>query len=79
MNVSPIALQFITGFYMECQTGLKLVKREYSLPQITSVCQIVSKEISLTGPKDQAKIPSYSGYCVLGEGQLYPLPLIMES
>ena len=33
----------------------------------------VSKEVLLKGPKIQAKIPSHSGDCVLGEGQLYVL------
>ena len=64
-------------FYMECYTGLKWVKREYALPQILSlVCQNVSEEVLLTGPKIQAKIPRHSGNCVLGEGQLDAL-LIM--
>ena len=50
------------GFYMECYTGLKWVKREYSLPQILSlVCQNVSMEVLLTGPIIQVKIPSHSG------------------
>ena len=63
------------GFYMESYTGLKWVKREYSLPQIFSlVCQNVSEEVLLTEPKIQAKIPSHSGDCVLGEGQLNALP-----
>ena len=67
------------GFYMECYTGLKWVKREYSLPQILSlVCQNVSKEVLLTGPKIQAKIPSHSGDYVLGEGQLNALPLMAK-
>ena len=67
------------GFYMECYTGLKWVKREYSLPQILSlVCQNVSKEVLLTGPKIQAKIPSHSGDCVLGEGQLNTLSLMVK-
>ena len=61
------------GFYMESYTGLKWVKREYSLPQIFSlVCQNVSEEVLLTEPKIQAKIPSHSGDCVLGEGQERP-------
>ena len=52
------------GFYMEGYTGLKWVKREYSLPQIFSlVCQNVSEEVLLTEPKVQAKIPRE-----LGEG-----------
>ena len=47
------------GFYMECYTGLKWVKREYLLPLILSlVCQNVSKEVLLTEPKIQAKVPS---------------------
>ena len=29
----------------------------------------------LTGPKIQAEIPGHPGDCVLGEGQLYALPL----
>ena len=41
------------GFYMESCTRLKWVKKEYSLPQIFSlVCQIVSEEVLLTGPKN---------------------------
>ena len=66
-------------FYMKSYAGLKWVKREYSLPQILSlVCQNVSKEVLLTGPKIQAKIPSHSGDCVLGEGQLNALPLMAK-
>ena len=30
-------LQIMRGFYMECYTGLKLVKREYSLLQILNL------------------------------------------
>ena len=57
------------GFYMESYTGLKWVKREYSLPQIFSlVCQNVSEEVLLTEPKIQAKIP------ILGRGSVeHPL------
>ena len=73
------ALQIMPGFYMEWYTGLKWVKREYSLPQILSlVCQNVSKEVLQTGPKIQAKIPSHSGDCVLGESQLNALPLVAK-
>ena len=62
------------GFYMESNTGLKWVKREYSLPQIFSlVCRNVCEEVLLTEPKIQAEIPSHSGDCVLGEGQLNTL------
>ena len=61
------------GLYMELYTGLKWVKREYS-----SVCQNVSKEILLTGPKIQAEILSHSGDCILGEGQLHALPLMAK-
>ena len=58
------------GFHMEIYTGLKWVKREYSLPQIFSlVCQNISEEVLLTESKIQAKIPSHSGDCILGEGQ----------
>ena len=50
------------GFYMECYTGLKWVKTKYLLPQILSlVNQNISKEVLLTGPKIQAKIPIHSG------------------
>ena len=64
---------------MECYTGLKWVKREYSLPQILSlVSQNVSKEVLLKGSKIQAKIPSHFGDCVLGEGQLNALPLMKK-
>ena len=67
------------GFYVERYTGLKWVKREYSLPQILSlVCQNVSKKVLLTGPKSQAKTPSHSGDCVFGEGQLNALPLMAK-
>ena len=67
------------GFYMEWYFWLNWVKREYSLPQILSlVCQSVSKEVLQTGPKIHAKIPSHSGDCVLGEGQLNALPLIAK-
>ena len=67
------------GFYMESYTGLKWVKREYSLPQIFSlVCQNVSEEVLLTEPKIQAKIPTHSGDCVLGEGQLNTLSLMVK-
>ena len=53
---------------MECYTGLKWAEREYSLPQILNLaCQNVSKEVLLTRPKVQAKIPNHSGDCVLGE------------
>ena len=66
-------------FYMEWDTGLKCIKREYSLPQILSlVCQNVSKDVLLTGPKIHAKIPSRSGYCVLEDGQLDALPLMVK-
>ena len=61
------ALQILPGFYMECYTGLKWVKRENSLPQILNlVCQNFSKEVLPAGLKIQA--------CVLGEGQLNALP-----
>ena len=61
-------LQIMPGFHIECYTGLKWVKREYLLPQILNLlCQKVSKEVLLTGPKIQAKIPNHSGDCVLGE------------
>ena len=64
---------------MESYTGLKWVKREYSLSQIFSlVCQNVSEEVFLTEPKTQAKIPSHSGDCVLGEGQLNTLSLMVK-
>ena len=66
------------GFYMACYTGLKWVQREYSLPQILSFCQNVSKDILLTGRKIQAKISSHSGDCILGEGQLNTLPLMAK-
>ena len=67
------------GFYMKCYTGLKWVKREYLLSQILSlVCQNVSEEFLLTEPKIQAKIPSHSGDCILGEGQLNTLFLMAK-
>ena len=68
------------SFCMEWHTGLKWVKREYLLPQILSlICQNVSKEVLQTGPKIQAKIPSHSGDCVLGNGQLNALLLMAKS
>ena len=58
---------------MEWYTGLRWAKREYSSLQILSlVCQNVCKKILQTGHKIQAKIPSHSGDCVLGEGQERP-------
>ena len=33
----------------------------------------------LTRPKIQPKIPHHSGYCLLGDGQLYALPLMANS
>ena len=64
---------------MESYTGLKWVKREYSLPHIFSlVWQNVSEEVLLTEPKIQAKIPSHSGDYVLGEGQLNTLSLMVK-
>ena len=73
------ALQIMPGFYMESYTGLKWVKGEYSLPHIFSlICQNVSEEVLLTEPKIQAKIPSHSGCCILGEGQLNTLSLMVN-
>ena len=67
------------GFYMESYTGLKWVKREYSLPQIFSlVCQNVSEEVFPTEPKIQAKIPSHSRDFILGEDQLNTLSLMVK-
>ena len=34
MNFSFNALQIMVGFYLKCYTGLKWVKRQYSLPQV---------------------------------------------
>ena len=68
------------GFYIESYTGLKWVKKEYSLPQIFSlVCQIVSEEVLPTGPKMQEKTLSHSGDCVLGEGQMNTLSPMVKS
>ena len=53
-----LALKITPGFYMECYTWLKCVKREYSLPKIW-LCQNVSKDVLLTEPKNQAKIPNH--------------------
>ena len=36
------------------------------------------KEVLLTEPKIQEKLPSHSGDCALGEGQLYALPLMVK-
>ena len=67
------------GFYMEGYTGLKWVKREYSLPQIFSlVCDYVSEEVLLAEPKIQAKILSHCGDYVLVEGQLNTLSLMVK-
>ena len=67
------------AFHMECYSGLKWVKREYLLPQILRlVCQNISKEVLLTGPKIQAKISCHSGDCVLREGQLDALLLMAK-
>ena len=64
---------------MECCSGLKRVKGEYSLPQtLNLVSQNTSKEVLLTGPKIQAKTPSHSEDFVLGEGQLYVLQLMAK-
>ena len=64
---------------MECYTGLKLVKREYSLRQtLNLLSQNVSKEVLLTGPKIQAKIPSPCGDHMLRECQLYTLHLMAK-
>ena len=72
-------MQVTSGFYVEYYTGLKWVKKECSLLQILSlVCQNVSKEVSLTRPKIQAKIASHSRDCVLGEGQLDALLLMAK-
>ena len=65
---------------MENYTGLKWVKREYLLQQNFSlVCENVSEEVLLTEPKIQAEIPSPSGDCVLGEGYLNTLSLMVKS
>ena len=37
MNFSPVALQIMPGFNIECYTGLKWVKREYSLSHILNL------------------------------------------
>ena len=69
----------MAGFYMESYTGLKWVKREYSLPQIFSlVCQNVSEEVLPTGPQIQVEISNHSGDCVLGEGQLNTQSLMVK-
>ena len=66
-------------FYMERYTGLKWVKKEYSLPlTLKLVCHKVFKEILSGGPKIQAKFSSTFEDCVLGEGQLYTLPLMVQ-
>ena len=73
------ALQIMPGFYVESYTGLKWVKREYSLPQDFSLLyQNVSEEVLLTEPKIQTKIPSHSGDCALGEDQLNTLSLMVK-
>ena len=69
-------------FYIESYTGLKWVKREHSLTQVLNLlCQNISQDIFLSflvGPKIQAKIPSPSGDCVLGDSQLDTLPLMVK-
>ena len=64
------------GFYMKCYTGMKWVKREYSLTQISG--PLNKTFILLRGPEIQAKIASHSGDCVLGDSQLYSLPLMVR-
>ena len=65
------------GFYVESYTGLKWVKREYSLPQIFSLVYLnVSEKVLLTELKIQAEIPSHYEDCILGEGQLKTLTLM---
>ena len=46
--------------------------------EMSGVYQNVSKDVLLTGAKIQAKILSPSGDCVLGEGQLHTLPLMVK-
>ena len=51
-HIETVKLQIMPGFYVEYYTGLKWVKREYSLPQtLNLVCQSVCKNVLLTGPK----------------------------
>ena len=64
------------GICMECYTGRKWVKMEYSLPQILNLS--LPKCLQLTGHNIQAKISSHSRECVLGESQLYALILMAK-
>ena len=64
---------------MERYTGLKWVKRQYLIRQtLNLVSENVSEEVLLTGPNIQIKIPSPSGDCVFGEGELYFLHLMVK-
>ena len=65
----------MSSFYLECYTGLNgLEESIYNHRFLTWVGQNVFKEVLLTGPKIQAKVPSHFGDCALGEDQLYTLP-----
>ena len=69
------------GFFLECYTGLKWVKRKYLSTQILNLSQPKiesAKSALLTGPKIQMKFPGHSGDCVLGDVQLYALFLIAK-
>ena len=58
------------GFYMECYAGLKWVKESIHYRRLPQ------KEVLLTGSEIEAKTPGHSGDSVLGEDQLYALPLM---
>ena len=75
-HIEIVKLQIKPDFYVECYTGLKWVKREYlSLLILNLVSQNVSKEVLLTGPKTQAKIPRFQNW---KKGQLYTLHLMVQ-
>ena len=59
----------MSGFYMECCSQVKWVKREHSISQVLNLSlPNVPKEVLLTVLKIQAKTPSHSGGSVLREG-----------
>ena len=64
------ASQIMSGFYMECYTGLKWVNFE-------SAKMFLRK--FLTGLQIQVKIRSYSGDCDLEKNQLYALRLMAKA
>ena len=70
----------MSGFYTEWYTGLKWVKRDYSLPQILNLSfpKYFFKEVLLKGAQNQAKVPIHFGNCISGQGQFYALPVMAK-